>query len=294
MNWSNLSMSQRSESYTWTVYKHTSPSNKVYIGITKREPKIRWGNGNSYKRQPHFYNAIIKYGWKNFKHEVLYENLTEEQAKLLEISLIHYHKSNNNKFGYNLTNGGDGCKGRVTSEETKQKISKANKGKPGNHNKASAETIAKMRLAHLGDKWSPERRQKASIQRKGRKLKPETIQKIKEKNYKKVICIETGIEYTSIKEASEKTNICYNNIGACCNKRIKTAGGFHWRFSSDTTYEIPQNLVRKKVYCEELNKTFNSLREASLETKIPFNCISNAICGVTLTAGKLHWRRVYE
>ena len=32
----------------WTVYKHTSPSNKVYIGITSREPKLRWDNGNGY------------------------------------------------------------------------------------------------------------------------------------------------------------------------------------------------------------------------------------------------------
>lgn len=28
----------------WSVYKHTSPSGKVYIGITSRDPTKRWAN----------------------------------------------------------------------------------------------------------------------------------------------------------------------------------------------------------------------------------------------------------
>ena len=31
------------------VYKHTSPNGKVYIGITKQNPKQRWGNGSGYR-----------------------------------------------------------------------------------------------------------------------------------------------------------------------------------------------------------------------------------------------------
>lgn len=52
---------------------------------------------------------------------------------------------------------------------------------------------------------------------------------------KPVICIETGVIYKSIKDASEKTGVCLTSIGCCCNKtcgRI-TAGGFHWRFYED-------------------------------------------------------------
>lgn len=33
----------------YTVYKHTTPSGKVYIGITKQKPWQRWNNGNGYK-----------------------------------------------------------------------------------------------------------------------------------------------------------------------------------------------------------------------------------------------------
>ena len=64
----------------YIVYKHTSPSGKVYIGITGRTVKERWGkNGNGYKYCPYFYRAIKKYGWDNIKHEILYEGLTEDE-----------------------------------------------------------------------------------------------------------------------------------------------------------------------------------------------------------------------
>ena len=33
----------------YTVYKHISPSGKVYIGITKRKPEYRWNKGKSYR-----------------------------------------------------------------------------------------------------------------------------------------------------------------------------------------------------------------------------------------------------
>ena len=47
---------------------------------------------------------------------------------------------------------------------------------------------------------------------------------------KRVLCIETGDIYDSIKEATEKTGVNPKNIGQCCNGRRKTAGGFHWCF----------------------------------------------------------------
>lgn len=37
-------------------------------------------------------------------------------------------------------------------------------------------------------------------------------------------------EYHSIRDASRKTNVHVSNIGMCCNKKRKTAGGFVWKF----------------------------------------------------------------
>ena len=56
----------------YSVYKHITPSGKVYIGLTGNEPKRRWDCGHGYKSNPHFWNAIKLYGWKNIKHEDMY------------------------------------------------------------------------------------------------------------------------------------------------------------------------------------------------------------------------------
>jgi group I intron endonuclease len=111
----------------YKVYKHTSPSNKVYIGITKVNVKKRWNFGRGYCKNTHFYNAIIKYGWDNFKHEILFENLSLEEAKKKEIELISYYKSNNILYGYNQTQGGDYR--LPMPEESKKKMIECLKGR---------------------------------------------------------------------------------------------------------------------------------------------------------------------
>ena len=98
---------------TWIVYRHTSPSGKVYIGITSRSAEERWGkNGYGYKRQRYFSNAIRKYGWQNFKHEILHSKLPEHMAKAIEAILVKYYKDLG--ISYNVADGGGvgtkGCK----------------------------------------------------------------------------------------------------------------------------------------------------------------------------------------
>ena len=65
----------------YCVYKHTVPNGKVYIGITKLNPLERWKNGHGYKDNTKFFNDIILYGWLNIKHEILFEELTEYEAR---------------------------------------------------------------------------------------------------------------------------------------------------------------------------------------------------------------------
>lgn len=135
------------------VYIHTNKFNgKMYIGITSQPPKNRWRDGVGYvlgyKNKTYFYNAILKYGWDNFSHEILFEGLTEDEAKAKEVELIAKWKTNNRAYGYNLTEGGEGTlgfrnfsieqrerrsefmKNRIVSEETRKRMSAARKGKP--------------------------------------------------------------------------------------------------------------------------------------------------------------------
>jgi len=90
---------------SWCVYRHTSPSGKVYIDITHyKDPQKRWGkNGILYSKCSVFYRAIQKYGWNNIKHEILFSELSEERAKNLEVSLIRHYR--NLGISYNMTIG---------------------------------------------------------------------------------------------------------------------------------------------------------------------------------------------
>ena len=105
------------EDKKWTVYKHTCPNGKVYIGITSVKPEYRWSNGKGYTGSKYFNNAIKKYGWDNIDHEILFTNMNEKEAKDMERQLIAQYNSNNPQFGYNMTKGGDGTLGIKRSKE---------------------------------------------------------------------------------------------------------------------------------------------------------------------------------
>lgn len=90
----------------FSVYKHTNKINgKVYIGITGQNVERRWAKGLGYKGM-YFYNAIQKYGWDNFDHDIIATNLSEDQAIKMEIDLIAKYESNDRLKGYNIEKGG--------------------------------------------------------------------------------------------------------------------------------------------------------------------------------------------
>lgn len=91
---------------TYSIYKHTLPNQKVYIGQTC-DIKRRWHACN-YTGNCYFYNAIQKYGWENISHEILEDNLTLEEANEREKYYIALYQSTNSNYGYNLRMGGDG------------------------------------------------------------------------------------------------------------------------------------------------------------------------------------------
>lgn len=92
---------------SYLVYKHTTPSNKVYIGITRcKDPNYRWQSGKGYQNNLHFYRAIQKYSWDKIQHEIIASNLSETEAYDLEANLIDMYNSTNPAFGYNVVKGG--------------------------------------------------------------------------------------------------------------------------------------------------------------------------------------------
>ena len=91
----------------YVVYKHTNRTNgKVYIGITCQATEKRWQKGAGYAGT-YFGNAIKKYGWDAFTHEVIETGLEEKQACERERALISEYRSNEREYGYNLSGGGE-------------------------------------------------------------------------------------------------------------------------------------------------------------------------------------------
>ena len=154
----------------YVVYEHISPKSKRYVGITKQPLEKRFGHkGIQYKfSNLRFWNAIQKYGWDNFEHNVIAENLTHEQACEIEIREIAKDKLNNKS--YNITNGGDGRTGTHHTIETRIKISKSKTGKKTCRDYSYTPDEVRMRISKTltGYKHSAEMRQKCSNHAKDR------------------------------------------------------------------------------------------------------------------------------
>ena len=225
----------------FTVYRHTTPSGKVYIGITRQNPIRRWRpDGSGYKENNHFWNAICLYGWDNIKHEIIASGLTKEQACEMEVMLIAEHDSMNPSKGYNCTVGGEHP---PFSEETHKKISEAAKARDmsgarnpnyGNHK------LTGDNNPHYGKHFSAEVRKRMSDGRKGKGTQPKseaTKQRMRENHAggnapKQVLCVETGEIYKSINDAARAVNINKKVISSCCRgvAHYNTAAGYHWQF----------------------------------------------------------------
>lgn len=216
---------------SYSVYKHTNLINgKVYVGITRRNPKDRWGkNGYNYKTSGniHFSSAIEKYGWDNFSHEILLSGLSKKEAEDKEVELIALYQATNPNVGYNIQNGGN-THGRMT-DEIKEKIAAAHRGK-----KHSEEAKMKMREAAL--KTSRERAERLSQRMTGGKpwntgmiFNEEERDKIKGSTYKPVRCVETDTIFKSVSFAGRQLALSQSNISRSC-KTGCVCGGFHWEY----------------------------------------------------------------
>ena len=246
----------------YTVYKHTTPNGKVYIGITCRKPEYRWNGGEGYKKNNHFYNAIKKYGWYNIKHEIVADGLSKEDACCMEIELIAKYRSNDPALGYNKSTGGEiSAIGFKHTEESRKRMSalKSGKNNPFYGKHLTDEHKEHLRQAMSGEKnhfygkhISEESKQKRLAKVKGmfageknpmygKHHSDETVKKIKDAlkgkfegannpSAKAVICVETGEVFATMKEAEAKTGILWQGISHVVRGVRHTAGGYHWKY----------------------------------------------------------------
>lgn len=148
----------------YTIYLRTNLVNgKQYVGQTRnfKQREYNWHNLNWGYAGKCIDAARKKYGTENFDTEILRECKTQEELNEWE---MYYIKELNTKVpnGYNLTDGGEGSIGCIFSDERRRELSEKMKGKGnafyGKHH--SEETKAKLSKANKGRKHSEEAKQK--------------------------------------------------------------------------------------------------------------------------------------
>ena len=293
----------------WKIYKHTSPSGKCYIGQTiQTNPNIRWQNGKGYKsHNPIFFLAIQKYGWENFKHEIIEDNIkTKQTANEREIFWISFYDSFRN--GYNSTPGGD-----LSTDET-----------------VSAKPVCKISIetGKLICKYKSESDAERKTGIKGRNIAAVCLKQgqntaggfywcfedeldnfIEPKDKRKlstkiVYCLELNKTFNSSQEAAKFAGIHVSGINAVCDRRNQiTAGGLHWCYLTDKDSLLEyidsfknkeKNIFRRMVIQIDKNTLkpldiFNSLKEAETKTGISSQQIGKCASGTYITAGGYFW-----
>lgn len=226
-------MKDKNKKQLWILYRHTSPSGKVYIGITCQKPNARWNNGNGYRESTYFHRAIVKYGWDNIKHEILFKNLSETKAKQLEIDLIRHYK--NLSISYNITDGGEGISGFKHSKSTKLKMSRLAKIRAATEKgKLLCSNAGKKNKGNHYNRHSGFSKGHYNISDETRKILQEQGKKRRKTVYQYDLNGNFIAMYTSIREAAKINNIRENSISSCISGQNKSAGRFQWT----TEYQI--------------------------------------------------------
>ena len=255
----------------WTIYCHKNKiNNKRYIGQTSQDNlNNRWKNGQGYKpkigdNNTKFYNAIQKYGWNNFQHIILEDNITslDKANQRQQYWISYYNTFNNDNKGYNMTPGGNN---HLLDDETKEKLRKTLIETYKNH----PEKI----IAH--------RKKQAEILGKS------------------VYCFETNTTYISIAEAARENKVDEASIARCLLRKNQiTTNGLHWKFANDeiTLNEIENSRKKskKKVLCEETGIIYNSPIDAAKQLNYDNSAISKCCRGVKKTYHNYHWRYINE
>jgi hypothetical protein len=222
------------------VYQHLKKDNDeiFYIGIGD--------NDRPYKtcgRNKHWHNVVNKHG---YKIEILIEDISWELAVDYEVALIAFYGRFDKGLGplVNKTDGGKGTIGFIKligkklSEETKRKISQANRGK-----KASNETKIKLSEARRGKKFphTEETKDKIRLSKLAKKYSEEAKKNMSKaksgENHNRAKAINQYDlqgnfirSWPYIKKAQEELGI--NHIDQVCLGNRKTAGKYIWQYSN--------------------------------------------------------------
>lgn len=219
----------------YIVYEHINKiNNKKYIGITCQTLNGRCGKkGQNYKNK-YFKNSILKYGWDNFEHNILFNNLPADEAKQIEIELIEKYNTTNGEFGYNISQGGDIGNGLSGINHPLYGIHKYGENAPNFGKKHSLDARLAMSDAHkkmvgelnsfYGKHHSEESKELIRQSKIGKFTGSD------HNNAKSIINLDTQEIFGSLIECSQFYNIHSSNIVKVCHGERKATGGYRFAY----------------------------------------------------------------
>ena len=171
---------------------------KKYIGsavnINKRWYQHRYTLNRKIHDNSYLQNAWNKYGEENFEFIILEET---EYSNLIDREQFYIDSYDVIKFGYNLAPTDGNTLGFKFTEESRLKMSLKKKGKPSTRKnyKMSEETKKKIseanKISQKGRKHSEETKGKMSEKRKGSKMSKESKKKLSDFRKGKILSEET-------------------------------------------------------------------------------------------------------
>ena len=229
------------------IYSITNTiNNKRYIGISQdyknRKRVHEWAMKNNKHRNTKLQRAVNKYGYDNFKFEILEEVKTDDRIEALTLENKYIIKYDTYKNGYNQS---EGFEGSTLQKYSKERLEKMRVNMLGNTiwegRKHTEEAKAKISKAHKGKTVSLKTREKISKANKGKAIgennhfygknhTEETKSKIRKKNGKPIVCIETSIKYDSINQCAKDMNIDRKGIERVLNGKYKQAKGYTFKY----------------------------------------------------------------
>ena len=242
--------------------------------------------------------TLPKESIEKIRKENIGKRLSEEHKKAISVSAMklwtdEYRSfmsermsgDNNPMYGVHLSKEKNPMYGKRHSEETRKKISEAKKGKPGHPQ--SEEHKEKLRSLLAGVPKSEEHKRKLSEANTGKKYinrRCPVIQYSLEGDFIK--------EWSGIDEAKLSLGI-NGHIADCCNGKRRQACGFQWRFKKENyPLQIEPCRARKGereiALIDEVGniiRTFETIRQASVELNVKYSNISNVLQGLQHKTG---------
>ncbi len=251
---------------------HNIINNKAYIGKASDIPK-RWAKHITIafckreKEKFYIHRAIKKYGVDSFVISEVQKFNDEKECDEAEVYWIKFFNSRNKDFGYNLTDGGEGCLGRKVSEKTRKKMIEKATGR-----KHTEETKEKLRKINTGKRLSPEAREKASQANLGKIISQEQRIKISRATKGKKKQLLTKEQVIEIRRLYEEENWSQAQIARFFNiKQRNVSFVATYRTWKDLNWKdniVGENHPHAKLTTEDvisIRKKYKSGKHSSLE-----------------------------